>query len=376
MKIVVLKEYEPSEKRVPVIPPDAGKLVKMGGQVAIETGMGEACGYSDDEYISAGAMVEQDRDSLLSTADLVLRLRAPSVAETGLMKKGSVHVSFFNPFSERELLEEFVSRGIDAVSMEMIPRITRAQKMDALSSQAGLAGYIAVITAANRLNKIFPMMMTPAGTITPARVFVIGAGVAGLQAIATAKRLGARVHAFDTRPVVEEQVRSLGAKFLTIDLGGTGQTKEGYAKALSEEQIAKQRSAMAKQCADSDVVITTAQVFGKKAPLIVTREMVEEMKKGAVIVDLAAESGGNVEGTVSGKETVINGVTIIGLENAAGYAAVHASQMYSGNLLSFITEFWNTDSKTLDLRLDDEIIRGSLVSHGNEIFSEPLKKVV
>ncbi len=376
MKIVVPKEYEPSEKRVPVIPSDAEKLVKMGGEVAIETGMGEACGYSDDEYISAGATVEQDRDSLLSTADLVLRLRAPSVAEIRLMKKGSVHVSFFNPFSERELLEEFVSRGIDAVSMEMIPRITRAQKMDALSSQAGLSGYVAVITAANRLNKIFPMMMTPAGTITPARVFVIGAGVAGLQAIATAKRLGARVHAFDTRPVVEEQVRSLGAKFLTIDLGGTGQTKDGYAKALSEEQIAKQRSAMAKQCAGSDVVITTAQVFGKKAPLIVTREMIAEMKRGAVIVDLAAESGGNVEGTIGGKETVINGVTVIGLENAAGDAAVHASQMYSGNLLSFITEFWNTDSKTLDLRLDDEIIRGSLVSHGNEIFSEPLKKAV
>jgi len=245
MKIVIPKEYVSGERRVPVIPSNVKQLVKLGAQVEIEANMGKTSGYSDDEYISAGATVSGDRKALLSSADVVLRLHKPPVEEIDWLKKGGIHISYLDPFNEKELLDKFVSHGISAISMEMIPRVTRAQKMDALSSQTSLAGYAAVIIAAERLNKIFPMMMTPAGTISPSRVFVIGVGVAGLQAIATAKRLGARVEAFDTRPVVEEQVQSLGAKFVKIDLGETGQTKDGYAKALTEEQIDKQRQEMA-----------------------------------------------------------------------------------------------------------------------------------
>lgn len=376
MKIVIPKEHSPGERRVPIIPPDVKQLVKWGAEVEIETNMGEPSDYSDGEYISAGATVSRDRKALLSSADLVLRLHKPPIEEIKLLKKGSIHISYLDPFNEKELLDKFVSQGISAISIEMIPRVTRAQKMDALSSQASLAGYVAVIIAAERFNKIFPMMMTPAGTIAPSRIFVIGVGVAGLQAIATAKRLGARVEAFDTRPVVEEQVQSLGARFVKIDLGETGQTKDGYAKPLTEEQIEKQRQEMAKHCAVADVVITTAQVFSRKAPLIVTKEMIIAMKRGSVIVDLAADSGGNVEGTVPGEEVVINGVTIVGLTNLASHVASHASQMYSSNLLSFITEFWDDEIKTLNLRLDDEIIKGCLITHENKIFSETLKKLM
>ncbi len=239
MKIVIPKEYVTDERRVPVIPSNVEQLVKLGAQIEIETGTGMPSGYADDEYVSVGATINPDRRALLSSADSVLRLHKPPIEEIELLRKGSIHISYFDPFNDKEILGKFVSQGISAISMEMIPRVTRAQKMDALSSQASLAGYAAVIIAAERLNKIFPMMMTPAGTISPSRVFVIGAGVAGLQAIATAKRLGARVEAFDTRPVVEEQVQSLGAKFVKIDLGETGQTKDGYAKVLTEEQISK-----------------------------------------------------------------------------------------------------------------------------------------
>jgi len=248
--------------------------------------------------------------------------------------------------------------------------------MDALTSQANLAGYVAVILAANHLNRIIPMMMTAAGTIAPSRVFVIGVGVAGLQAIATARRLGARVSAFDTRAAVEEQVQSLGAKFLKVDLGETGETKGGYARALTSEQLVRQREAMMKQCAVSDVVITTAQVFGKKAPLIVTDDMIAAMREGSVIVDLAAESGGNVEGTVPDQVVVIHGVKVIGLENLTGRVAVHASQMYSSNLKSFVLEYWNDATKSLVLPMDDEIIRGCLITHKHAIFSELLKSMM
>lgn len=376
MKIAIPKEYVSGERRVPMIPFNVKQLVKLGTQVEIETGMGESSGYFDDEYISAGATASRDRKALLSSADAVLRLHKPPIEEISWLKKGSIHISYLDPFNENETIYKLVSHGISAISMEMIPRVTRAQKMDALSSQASLAGYVAVIVAAERFNKIFPMMMTAAGTIAPSRVFVIGVGVAGLQAIATAKRLGARIEAFDTRPVVEEQVQSLGAKFVKIDLGETGQTKDGYARALTKEQIDKQRQEMAKHCAMADVVITTAQVFGRKAPLIVTKEMITAMKKGSVIVDLAAESGGNVESSVPGQEVVVNGVKIIGLKNPASHVANHASQMYSSNLISFITEFWDDKTKDIKLRLDDEIIKGCLVTHENKIFSETLKKLM
>jgi NAD(P) transhydrogenase subunit alpha len=305
---------------------------------------------------------------------LILRLHKPPLEEIASLKRGSIHISFLDPFNEKALIEELARNHISAISMEMIPRTTKAQKMDALSSQANLAGYVSVVVAAERHNKIFPMLITPSGTITPARVFVIGAGVAGLQAIATARRLGARVEAFDTRPVVEEQVHSLGAKFVKIDLGETGQTKEGYARALSPEQIEKQRQGMAKVCALSDVVITTAQVFGQKAPRIITDSMIAQMKPGSVIVDMAVETGGNVEGSRVNEEIEIHGVRVVGLGNLPGRVAVHASQMYSANLHNFIEEYWDKEIKTFKLNLEDEIIKGCLLTHEGQIWNERLKK--
>ena len=345
MIIGIPKETHPGEKRISLIPSSVDRLVKLGAQVIVETAVGNTVGFSDEEYKKVGAGVQSDRKAILGSADLILRLRKPPEEEVGQLKKGSVHISFLDPFNEPKLIEALAQSQISVISMEMIPRTTRAQKMDALSSQANLTGYVTVILAAERLNKIFPMLMTPAGTITPARVFIIGAGVAGLQAIATAKRLGARVEAFDTRPVVEEQVQSLGAKFVKIDLGETGQTKNGYAKTLTPEQLEKQRHGMAKVCSQSDVVITTAQLFGRRAPIVLTKDMVAQMHAGSIIVDMAVESGGNVEGSKLNEEVVVNGVVIIGLANLPGRAAANASQMYSSNLHNFIEEFWNTSKK-------------------------------
>ena len=376
MKIAVPKEYHTGETRVPLIPGDVKSLVEKGATVEIESGMGETIGYHDTDYTSVGADVASERKALISSADIILRIRKSPLEEINWLRQGALHISYFDPFAEKELLDAFVSHGISAVSMEMIPRTTRAQSMDVLSSQASLAGYVAVILAAERLPKILPMMMTPSGTLAPAKVFVIGAGVAGLQAIATARRLGARVEAFDIRPVVEEEVRSLGAKFIKIDLGVTGQTADGYAKALTDQQLDIQRQAMSEHCAASDIVIATAQVFGKKAPIIITKEMIAAMKAESVVVDLAAETGGNVEGVVPGKETIIQGVRIIGFENMPGRVPVHASQMYSRNLLNFIIEYWDDEKKIMELNLDDEIIQGCLVTHNHEIFSRTLKNIM
>lgn len=373
MKIAIPRENHPGETRVPLIPEHAAKLGEAGAHISIESGLGQPLQIADDAYTAAGATTVDDRIALLHNADMVLRIRKPNYEEVGRLKDGCIYVSLLDPFNEHQLIETFVKKRISAISMEMIPRITRAQKMDVLSSQANLAGYVAVIIAAERINKIFPMMMTPAGTIAPSRVFVIGAGVAGLQAIATAKRLGARVEAFDTRPVVEEQVKSLGARFVKIDLGETGQTKDGYAKALTDEQLQKQREGMAKVCAASDVLITTAQLFGRKAPLIITEDMVQGMQKGSVIVDLAVESGGNVAGSQSDKEVDVNGIRIIGLANLPGKVAVHASQMFSSNIFNLVDEFWNTDEKRFELNFDDEIIQGCLITHQGEIVNELIR---
>ncbi len=374
MNIGIPKEIFPQEKRVALIPPSIDRLVKKGFEVTVEKNLGETIGLTDADYEKAGALVA-DREKILSSSDIVLRLRKPPEEEIAKLKKNSLHVSFLDPFNETKLIDAFAQNQISAVSMEMIPRSTIAQKMDALSSQANLAGYVAVILAAERINKILPMMMTPAGTIAPARVFVIGAGVAGLQAIATAKRLGARVEAFDTRPVVEEQVQSLGAKFIKIDLGETGQTKDGYAKALTPEQIQKQREGMAKICANADIVITTAQLFGRKAPLILTKDIVTQMKPGSVIVDMAVESGGNVEGSQPDQEVDIQGVRIIGLTNLPGRVAVHASQMYSSNLVNFLETFWDTETKQLSLNLEDSILQGCLITHHGQIVNETIKRL-
>ncbi len=372
MTVAVPKETHAGETRTALIPEHAAKLVKLGAQVEVEAGLGLAAGHRDEAYAAAGAAVKTDRAALLATADLVLKVRKPSREEASALREGAVLVGLLDPFQSPELIGALAVRGVSAISMELVPRTTRAQKMDVLSSQASLAGYAGVIVAAEQSDKIFPMMMTPAGTLMPARVFIIGAGVAGLQAIATAKRLGAKVDAYDTRPVVEEQVRSLGARFVKIDVGETGQTKDGYAKALTDEQLKIQRDAMKRLCAESDVVITAAQVFGRRAPILVTTEMLDAMRPGSVVVDLAVESGGNVEDVEPGQIADRRGVKIVGLANLPGCVPVHASQMYSSNVTALIEEFWDRETKTFRLNPEDEIIKSCLVTHGGRIVNEKL----
>jgi NAD(P) transhydrogenase subunit alpha len=376
MKIALPRETKADEPRIPMIPGDVAKLVKLGADVVVETGLGQTVGIADSAFTDAGATVAADYASVIAGADMVLRLNAPTSAEAAAVAAGTIHVSHLDPFFNQALVEQLAGAGVKTICMELIPRTTLAQKMDALSSQASLAGYAAVVLAAERLDKGFPMMMTPAGTLSPSRVFIVGAGVAGLQAIATAKRMGARVEAFDTRPVVEEQVKSLGAKFVKIDIGDTGQTEGGYAKQLTPEQIEMQQKGMAKICAQSDVIVSTAKVFGRKPPLIITAEMVAGMKPGAVIVDMAAsEHGGNVAGTQVNKEVVTdNGVRIVGYDNLPGHVAMHASQMYSSNLMNFIQHFWNAETQALELKLDDEIMAGALVTNDGAVTSEMLQK--
>ncbi len=374
MIIGIPKETYTGEKRVAFIPSSVDRLVKKGAQIIVESGLGSSINVSDEDYKKAGATIATRADIL--SADIVLRLRKPSLDEVGKLKKGSLHISFLDPFNEKELVQSLAQAGISAISMEMIPRSTRAQKMDALSSQANLAGYVTVLLAANRLPKILPMMMTPAGTITPAKVFIIGVGVAGLQAIATAKRLGAKVEAFDTRPVVKEQVQSLGAKFVEIDLGEMGQTAQGYAKALTDEQLQKQRDGMTKVCASSDIIITTAQLFGRKAPVLLTKAMIAQMRSGTIIVDMAVESGGNVEGSKVNEEVITeNGVCILGMANLPGHVATHASQVYSANLHNLLEEYWDKETKVFKLNTEDDIIKGCLVTHQGAIVNEMVKNI-
>jgi len=373
MRLFVPKELHPDETRIPLIPDHVALLVNRGAQVAVESGLGAGIGYDDDAYTAVGAEIVTDRSAELGTADMVLRLGRPPIEEVSLLKAGAIHISYLDPFTEHALQDAFMAQGVSAIAMEMLPRTTLAQKMDALSSQANLAGYFAVILASERLDMVLPMMMTPAGTLKPARVFVIGCGVAGLQAIATAKRLGARVDAFDTRPAVAEQVQSLGAKFVKVDLGETGETKHGYAVALSEDQLARQREAMAKVIAQSDIVITTAQLFGRPAPRIVTEEMVASMRPGSVIVDLAVDSGGNVAGSRAGEEVEVGGVRIIGLLNLPGRVALHASQMYSANISNLVGHFWDNEAKAFNLNLQDEILDGCCIVHQGELRSDMIR---
>ena len=370
MQVFCPREHAP-ETRVSADPESVKKLTGLGLEVVVESGAGLASDHEDAAYEAAGARITTDRQAALAAADIVFRVNSPQPEEIASLKRGCLHVSFLNPFARKDLLQAFAAAGVNAVSMEMMPRTTLAQKMDAISSQANLAGYYAVIRGAERLNRIFPMMMTPAGTISPARVFVIGVGVAGLQAIATAKRLGARVEAFDTRPVVEEQVRSLGAKFVKIDLGETGQTAQGYAKELTPEQIEKQRQGMAKVCAQSDIVITTAKLFGRPAPTVVTKDMVAAMKRGSIIVDLAAETGGNVEGTVVDQEvTTDNGVLIIGTAKLEACLPCHATQVYAANVANFLEHFWDKEAATFSYKLEDEILKGCLMTHEGAVRDE------
>ena len=375
MQIGVPKETWPGEVRAAMVPANASKLINQGFSVAVQSGLGSASGYSDAEYAEAGATVSDDRASLLAGSDIVMAVRKPDAADVSSLKKGALYVSFLDPFNEKPLVESIAAQGATAISMEMVPRSTRAQKMDALSSQANLAGYVTVIQASFHLPKIMPMMMTPSGTISPARVFVIGAGVAGLQAIATAKRLGARVEDFDTRPVVAEQVQSLGAKFVEIDLGDTGQTDQGYAKELTPEQVEMQREGQKAIISQSDVVITTAQLFGRPAPQIVGRDMVESMKPGSVIIDMAVETGGNVEGSVMNEVVEINGVKVVGQGNLPGEVARNASDMYSNNLLNLVMEFWDSEAKTLNLDPEDEIIAACVITRDGAVVNETIKNI-
>ncbi len=366
------KETHAGETRAAMVPELVGKLTALGAKVEIEAGLGLSCGHSDADYERAGAAVRTDRAAMIQTADVIVQVRKLRPGDVSLMREGAVFIGLLDPFQSLDLIQVLAARGVSAISLEMVPRSTRAQKMDVLSSQASLAGYAAVIAAAEQSGKIFPMMMTPAGTIKPVKVFIIGAGVAGLQAIATAKRLGAKVEAFDTRPVVEEQVKSLGAKFVKIDVGETGQTADGYAKALTEDQIKLQREGMKRICAESDVVITAAQVFGRRAPILLTSEMLDAMKPGSVVVDLAVESGGNVEGVVADQITDRKGVKIVGIASLPGTVPVHASQMYSSNVTALLTEFWDKETKALKLNLEDDILKSCLVTHGGKIVNEKL----
>ena len=375
MQIGVVKETWPGEVRTSMVPANVAKLAKIGFSIVIEMNAGEASGFADTAYEEAGARIESDRGAILGSSQVLLGVRKFELAELDSIKKDTVCISFLDPYNEKQLVEAMATAGLTAISMEMVPRSTRAQKMDALSSQANLAGYVTVIQAASYSPKILPMMMTPAGTIAPARVFVIGAGVAGLQAIATAKRLGAKVEAFDTRPVVAEQVRSLGGKFVEIDLGDVGQTEQGYAKELTAEQLELQKEGQKKVIAESDIVITTAQLFGRAAPVLVTKDMIEGMRPGSVIVDMAVESGGNVEGSVAGEVVEVNGVKIVGQSNLPGEVANNASQMYSNNLTNLLQEFWNEESGALDLDPEDDIVMSCVITRSGSVVNEALQSI-
>ena len=374
MNIFFPKEPE-FETRVSLTLESAKKFLDKGLNISVEKSFAEHLGSSDKEFEDLGVKT-LDRDEGFASAEIVCSVRNLSEDELDKVNQSTLLVSFLDPFNEKSLVRKIKEKNISAISMELVPRITRAQKMDALSSQANLAGYSAVIIASQELQKALPMMMTAAGTISPSKVFVIGVGVAGLQAIATAKRLGAKVEAFDTRPVVEEQVKSLGARFVKIDIGETGETEQGYAKELTPEQIEMQREGMKKVCASSDIVITTAQVFGRPAPTLVTSEMVSAMSQGSVIVDMAVGTGGNVEGSVPNEIIDLNGVKIVGNTNLPGELPYHSSQVYSSNIFNLIEEFWNEEEKKLNLDITDEILSICLVSHEKEYINKTIKEIM
>lgn len=371
--VLVCRELDPRETRVALIPDDIKKLAGMGFTFKVVSGAGVKSGFTDEAYKNAGAEIISKAEDGYKDSDIVLRIMKPESADG--LKEGTLHLSYLDPFNEKELLNDFAKKGIQAVSLEMIPRTTLAQKMDVQSSQTSLAGYVAVCNAAARLPKILPMMVTPSGTINPARVFIIGVGVAGLQAIATAKRLGARVDAFDTRPVVEEQVKSLGASFVKIDLGEMGQTSQGYAKELTPEQIKKQQEAQAKVCERSNIVITTAKVFGRKAPRLIGKDVLDRMQPGSIVVDMAVSTGGNVEGSKLFEEVVTeNGVIIMSGDLLERQVPYDASKMLSGNFTAFLTHFYNKESQELVVNLEDEIMKGCLLTQNGAIIHERFKE--
>ena len=379
MIVGVPRESFPGERRVALVPGVIPNLAKVGLEVVIEAGAGLEAGYPDAEYTSKGAQVVASRGDVFAAADIVVQVLCygsndrTGQADVGLYKRGQVLIGFLRPMGAVQSLQEIAAAGVTSFSVELMPRITRAQSMDALSSMATISGYKAVLVAADKLPRIFPMLTTAAGTITPSRVLVIGAGVAGLQAIATARRLGAVVSAYDLRPAVKEQVQSLGGRFVELPLEvADAQDAGGYAKAQDESFYQKQRELLGKVVAESDVVITTAVVPGKKSPILVTKEMVAAMSPGSVIVDLAAERGGNCELTKAEEVISVHNVTLVGIINLASSVPYHASQMYAKNLTNFLVHL--VKDGAMQLKMDDEITRGTLCTQGGEIVNPRLRE--
>lgn len=380
MIIAIPKEILPGENRVACIPDVAAKLIKAGYEVQIEKDAGLNAGFTNEQYTHAGAKVIDKVEELYSNADIVLKVQRPidnpttGKNEIDLLKKGSLLISFVYVLHYPEIAKKCAEKGIDLISMDMIPRTTLAQKMDALSSQANLAGYKSVLLTANALGKIFPLMMTAAGTISPAKVVIMGAGVAGLQALGTAKRLGAVVEVSDIRPSVKEEVQSLGGKFIEVETEENMQDAGGYAKEASPEFLKKQKEVIFKHVTEADIVITTALVPGKKAPVLVTEEMVKHMRPGSVVLDMATEFGGNCEISEKGKIVKKYGVTIIGEPNLPSLVPHHASDMYSKNILNLI-QYIGKEGK-ITLKLEDEIVKGSLITHNGEVINARVKELI
>jgi NAD(P) transhydrogenase subunit alpha len=373
VKVAIPKETAQDERRVALVPDTATKMVAAGLEVSVESGAGSSAFVPDEAYEAVGVKVVTGAADLLRDADVVLKVQAPSLAEVELLQKGAVLISFLQPATQGDIVTALAKHGVTAFSLELVPRISRAQSMDALSSQASAAGYKAVLMAAGRLGKFFPMMMTAAGTVAPARVLVMGAGVAGLQAIATARRLGAVVSAYDVRPAAKDDVKSLGATFIELPLEAQ-EGQGGYAKEQSEEFLRKQRELIGEHIAKSDVVITTAAIPGRRAPLLVTAEMVKGMRPGSIIVDLAAETGGNVELTKAGEDIDVGGVTIIGTRNVPSTMPLHASQLYARNVANLLLHLVKDGAINLDFA--DEITKGACVTHDGEIVNERAKQMV
>ena len=365
MKIGVPRETAASERRVALTPDIAGRLVKAGLAVLVERGAGEAASFGNEAYQAAGATVVATAPEVFGQSDAVLKVQPPSIAEIRLCREGTALVAVFQPSAAQEAVSELAARKVTSFSLALLPRITRAQPMDVLSSQATVAGYKAVLLAAAATGRFFPMLVTAAGTLSPARVLILGAGVAGLQAIATARRLGAVVSAFDVRPAVKEQVESLGARFLELEVGEQAEAAGGYAKQLSEETHQRELAFLAQQVQDADVVITTAAIPGRRAPLLVSADAVRGMKPGSVIVDLAVETGGNCELTEAGADVVRHGVTILGPLNLPSTLPYHASQMYARNISSFLLHV--VKDGVLRLDFEDEITRDTCVTHAGEV---------
>ena len=375
MRVAVLKEARSTENRVALVPVGVKALVKRGLTVTVQSGAGETSGISDLIYREAGAEIATNAQDTLKDAEVILVVNPPPSNELDLLSEGSILVGFLDPLSNSDLVSRLVELNVTGISMELVPRITRAQSMDALSSQATVAGYKAVLLAANHLPKFLPMFTTAAGTIRPAKALILGAGVAGLQAIATARRLGAVVEAFDVRPAVKEQVESLGASFLESEEEVTAEGEGGYAKELTEDQHHKELELIGDALADTDIVITTAQIPGREAPVLITEDMVKTMKYGSVIVDLASESGGNCELSKAGETVLAHGVQILGPSNLPTSIPVHSSQMYSKNIVTLISEFLGDDGE-LQLDFENDVVGPSTVTHGGEVRNERVQSAM